>query len=328
MGFRKGWLVEATDEAQVAASDHLLSPVLAGVEMPVKRMIIVTDGPLAGAPLDVLPVTTVVAATSLINEADHLIDVVTVIYAGSAASWAASSTSDLPERGESCAILGFGLHACIDEARRVVGKTGGKTFDAVAGESGRSPIERLPTALALLYLPMRIRFDTEEPAQSALIMDAETEQAPILIESLSSKNVSTGLTLFAAIQNEELNQGRPFEAALTGSLLAAGSQAVMIPAWPIDDGTTARFLRLVDDELLGGRTPADALRRAKIEAFESGDPKLYSAAAAFRLFATHDAPLWNRMDLRPLWLVLPIVLTAVVLFVRRRRRREAPVLAS
>ncbi len=56
----------------------------------------------------------------------------------------------------------------------------------------------------------------------------------------------------------------PALASLTGSFLAAGSPAVVATLWDVGDASTAVFMEQLYAQLGAGRTPAEALRRAKL----------------------------------------------------------------
>jgi len=53
-------------------------------------------------------------------------------------------------------------------------------------------------------------------------------------------------------------------ASLTGSFLAAGSRSVVATLWDVGDASTAAFMEQLYAQLGDGRTPAEALRQAKL----------------------------------------------------------------
>ncbi len=59
--------------------------------------------------------------------------------------------------------------------------------------------------------------------------------------------------------------------ALTGAFLAAGSPAVLVPLWNVEEGARTAFLQRFYAELGQGRRPADALRRTRLGL--RGDPR-------------------------------------------------------
>jgi CHAT domain-containing protein/tetratricopeptide (TPR) repeat protein len=76
-------------------------------------------------------------------------------------------------------------------------------------------------------------------------------------------------------------QGRAYAGegayGLSRTFLAAGSRGVVCSLWPVDDKETAGFMAALYTRLKGGRSPADALRDARLDMIRAGKPPLYWA---------------------------------------------------
>lgn len=138
-------------------------------------------------------------------------------------------------------------------------------------------------------------------------------------------DLNVGLTVLASCRSavDSAADGRAL-GSLTGSLLAAGSSAVVATLWDVEDQATAVFMEQLYHQLKQGLPPSEALRRAKRHM--RTDP----AWGRTHLWAAYvlvgDAPqVVSGPPLSPRWWAVAVgLLTSLVVILWGRRRRPTP----
>jgi CHAT domain-containing protein len=111
---------------------------------------------------------------------------------------------------------------------------------------------------------------------------------------------------------------------LTASLLEAGARSVVATSWRVGDRSTVRFVDRLYAELARGKPVIDALRTAKLESLEAGDPPAVWAAFSVVGDPTVVVPLKVPPSTRLSWAGAGAVAAmAIVVVVARRRRRPS-----
>jgi CHAT domain-containing protein len=111
---------------------------------------------------------------------------------------------------------------------------------------------------------------------------------------------------------------------LTASLLEAGARSVVATSWRVGDRSTVRVVDRLYAELAGGKPVIDALRKAKLESLEAGDPPAVWAAFSVVGDPTVVVPLKVPPSTRLWWAAAGAVAAmAIVVVVARRRRRPS-----
>ena len=106
---------------------------------------------------------------------------------------------------------------------------------------------------------------------------------------------------------------------LTGAFLAAGARGVVASLWEVGDAATATFMEQFYFELGVGRSPAEALRRAKDRLRRTPGWDAPQLWAGFVLVGD-PPPVLVRARTWPLLAGLAILALAIAVFLRRRRR--------
>ncbi|HEV8241448.1 MAG TPA: CHAT domain-containing tetratricopeptide repeat protein [Thermoanaerobaculia bacterium] len=107
----------------------------------------------------------------------------------------------------------------------------------------------------------------EPPGRGAAIqlVAAGDDDGRLTPPEIASAGGAARLTVLAACRTalvSPADEGRSL-ASLTGSVLAAGSRAVVATLWDVGDEATAAFMEQLYAQLARGLAPAEALRRAK-----------------------------------------------------------------
>ncbi len=107
----------------------------------------------------------------------------------------------------------------------------------------------------------------DRPGQGAAILftPADEDNGLLYPEEIAEMTYRADLSILPHFHILPLPGARSGDAlnALTGSFLAAGSPAVLVSLWDVEDGARAAFLKQLYAELGDGRRPADALRRTR-----------------------------------------------------------------
>ncbi|MFQ5528183.1 MAG: CHAT domain-containing protein [Thermoanaerobaculia bacterium] len=174
------------------------------------------------------------------------------------------------------------LPAARDElasvARRVSGESRVFTGPEATEAAFRSHAGMRP---AVLHFATHSALAEDVDRETAILLTPEGSDDGLLSPSeIASSSVEATLVVLAAcataLGGEE--DGRAMT-TLTGSFLAAGSNAVLATLWPVGDQPTAVFMDQFYFQLAKGVSPAEALRRTKLILMEDdrwGNPSLWS----------------------------------------------------
>ncbi|MEL7450118.1 MAG: CHAT domain-containing tetratricopeptide repeat protein [Pseudomonadota bacterium] len=158
--------------------------------------------------------------------------------------------------------------------------------------------------------------------QPAIVLSPDAEHDGLLYPSeIAALDYRATLTVLAACRTAlgSAAEGRAIS-SLTGSLLAAGSSAVVATLWDVDDGAAAVFMEQFYAQLARGLDPARALQATK-QTFRS-DPRWSNAADWAGYVLIGNAPPIIERGFRFGWLVASGLLFVLFAFIRIRARRS------
>ncbi len=182
----------------------------------------------------------------------------------------------------------------------------------------------------LVHLATHTVVDERPGRGSAILLAAGGGDDGLLYpEEVAALTYRAPLTVLASCRTalDRGDEGRAFS-SLTGSFLAAGSEAVIATLWEVGDSATAAFMEQLYYEIGRGAAPAEALARAKRRLAADprwSDPSLWAGY----VLVGETAPPAPR---RP-WLGLALVAAAMLALLAaassvRLRRRSSPTAAS
>jgi CHAT domain-containing protein/tetratricopeptide (TPR) repeat protein len=142
-------------------------------------------------------------------------------------------------------------------------------------------------------------FVDRDPGSSRILLAAAPGEPP---ESLSAEDIARLslprlrlAVLSGCATDSEAEPSLEGTFAAAGAFLTAGATATVASLWPVDDRVTAELMPRFYRELLAGRVPDDALRRAQIALLDSADGAARDPAnwAAFQVvsLSSHDREL-------------------------------------
>lgn len=136
---------------------------------------------------------------------------------------------------------------------------------------------------------------------------------------ISGLDYRAELTVLASCRSAlgGLEDGRAL-ASLSGSLLAAGSSAVVATLWDVDDAAAAAFMEQLYHQLRRGRPPDEALRRAKLRLRADPDWNRPDLWAAYVLIGDGSVPVARPPV--PLWTAVAVIALLLAALLWRRRR--------
>jgi CHAT domain-containing protein/Tfp pilus assembly protein PilF len=117
----------------------------------------------------------------------------------------------------------------------------------------------------VLHLATHSVIDERPGRGAAILLTAAGDDDGVLYpEEIAALSLDTRLTVLASCRSAlGAGDGGRALASLTGAFLASGSPAVIATLWDVEDAVTAAFMEQLYFHLARGRTPAEALRRAK-----------------------------------------------------------------
>ena len=112
----------------------------------------------------------------------------------------------------------------------------------------------------LLHLACHAQFRADNPMFSALHLS----DGPLTVEAAERLVLKAATVVLSACETGVAEQGRGDEMlGLVRAFLVAGAARVVASQWPVDDATTAAFMRHFYARMLDGASPARALRFAQ-----------------------------------------------------------------
>ncbi len=157
-----------------------------------------------------------------------------------------------------------------------------------------------------------------EGGTAILLSPAQRDDGLLYPGEIAGQPVTASLVVLAACAT---GLGAPGDGSalstLTGSFLAAGSRAVLATLWPVGDQPTAVFMEQFYYRLSKGLSPAEALRRTKLEFLADQRwqrPELWSGY----VLVGSSAPITTR-DTSWMWIGALVLAVAVGLAIWRTR---------
>jgi CHAT domain-containing protein len=193
----------------------------------------------------------------------------------------------------------------------------------------RSFFESSRSGAALLHVSTHAVADMDDPERSRLLFSPDEPGQPnnyLFLKELYDLDLR-GMSL-ATLSACDTERGRlvPGEGiqAFSRALLAAGSRSALTTLWRVPDQQTSEFMQHFYYYLLKQhKSKSEALRLTKLEFLHSGTalshPRYW---AAFVLNGDGAEPVPRFIPWQFLALPIPIVVLAVLLYVRMRQRRK------
>lgn len=210
-------------------------------------------------------------------------------------------------------------------ARLLGGRTARITGDRATKKAFREAVGR---GARVVHLATHTVIDERPGRGAAILLSASGEDDGLLTpEEIAALDNRSDLTVLAACRTA-LGAGEDGQAlaSLTGSLLAAGSRAVVATLWDVGDAETAVFMEQLYFELGRGLAPAEALQAAKRRL--RADPRWNRPALWAGYVLVGDAPpVVPRRPAWVLWAAIAVALgIALLLLVRLTgpRSRRSP----
>ena len=275
----------------------VLTPILKKSSTAISRLIVVPDGALSSFPVDALPLA------SVRNEPVHfLFEDTNVTFVPSAAAWLDIGGAG-PHRaagGEDLAVIlreggsrETSLARSAEEARQAFRRFRGArvVLDGVEA-TPKSFLQKIPSTVPILHFALPARIDSNDPEQSALILDdGNGGPSPLSIAELGRKPLETDLTSIAAVGEDPAESPGWSQSAICSTFLATGSHAVLLPAWNLTDQQTATFFAGFHEAIRKGLSPEQALfltKRRQAAAGGSGGAPFWTA---FRIVGDGGRPV-------------------------------------
>jgi CHAT domain-containing protein/tetratricopeptide (TPR) repeat protein len=222
------------------------------------------------------------------------------------------------------------LPASGEEIRTIARMSAGRTRLFLGPEDRkRSFFESSRSGAALLHVSTHAVADMDDPERSRLLFSPDEPGQPnnyLFLKELYDLDLR-GMSL-ATLSACDTERGRlvPGEGiqAFSRALLAAGSRSALTTLWRVPDQQTSEFMQHFYYYLLKQhKSKSEALRLTKLEFLHSGTalshPRYW---AAFVLNGDGAEPVPRFIPWQFLALPIPIVVLAVLLYVRMRQRRK------
>ncbi len=160
--------------------------------------------------------------------------------------------------------------------------------------------------------------ESREQGAAIVLTAADGDDGLLFPREIAGTNLRASLTVLAACRTAFSGEpsGRQFS-TLTGSLLAAGSSAVVATLWDVGDETTAAYMEQFYYRLSRGMAPGDALRDTKIALREQPEWRATGAWSAYVLVGASE-PLVVRTSANALLAAAGLILAMAWLYLRRR----------
>ena len=324
--------------AALARGDKPLPPApqLLSLSIDKPHLLIVTDGPLAALPFELLRAN----GRMLVEQHD-------ITYLPTAAlllrqkhdvgRFAPPWTTELRAFGDplfaSAALENARrLPASAREVRTIASIVGGKSILHL-GEDNRSDYLQRQSTAPLLHIATHAFADPGAIERSRIVFSATRPNGPatylFLKEAYDLPLSHVQLAVLSACDTERgrMRAGEGIE-NFSRAFLAAGAESTVTTLWRVPDTTTAAFMRVFYHHLQRGASRAESLQRAKLRFIQSraplNEPRYW---AAFVLTGDGLRPVSTAMR----WETIAIIAAAVVLLIVAAVvlvRRPAPLASS
>jgi len=208
-------------------------------------------------------------------------------------------------------------------ARRFPGETLVRTRERATEQALRREVSR---GARVVHLATHTLMDERLGTGGAVVLTpSENEDGLLTPDEIADMDFQVDLTVLASCRSAlgSVADGQAL-ASLTGSLLAAGSSAVIATLWDVEDEATAVFMSHLYHELSRGLSPAEALRATKrrLRAHPAwGRPHLWAGYVLIgHAGPVAEPPFLGRWG----WAVMAGLATALIVALWERRRRRPP----
>jgi CHAT domain-containing protein len=222
---------------------------------------------------------------------------------------------DLPFTGEEVRAIG----SLIEGSQELQGSEA--TVERFKSEASRYQI---------LHIATHYFIDDRQPLFSKLLLTPSTSDQPasyFQTFELYQMHLNADLTVLSACNTALglLQRGEGLS-GITQAVMAAGSPSLVVSLWSVDDKSTSILMKYFYQELVSGKTKADALRGAKLHLIDDGygDPLYW---AGFILMGDNTpltlVPIAYPSWLTTIWFLVALtVLTFLTLYRHRMQKRK------
>jgi hypothetical protein len=224
---------------------------------------------------------------------------------------------------------GAALPGSAAEIDGITGMSAGRTRKFVGLADRKQSFLETANSAPMLHISTHATADMDNPERSRLLFSPDGPSQPnnyLFLKELYNLDLrGTSLVTLSACDTErgKLVPGEGVQ-AFSRALLAAGARSAVTTLWRVPDRPTADFMKQFYFFLLVEReSRAEALRLAKLEFLHSGTPLSHPRYwAAFVLNGDGAEPVARFIRWREMFLPLPVLILLVVLFVRRKARKQ------
>lgn len=311
--------------ASARLRDVLLPPSLR--DWPgVERLLVSPDGPMLALPL-----------RGLLDDADRWarIGIQRVPSVGVLARWRSREDAAAERRVIALAAVDAGLRGAVREVTDLAARFHDVERRAL-GEGPDPVAEDGWNGAALVHVASHARFVDDDPWRSSILFDAndaldggDLRAAGSRLPRLTATDVlrmrlDADLVVLSSCESMGEERFRGAGAlGLSSAFLSAGARSVIATLWPIDDATTADFMRDFYRAVAEGHSPVTALVEAQ-DAMRSDHAHPFHWAG-FVLVGDDPGDLGLRVRRASFpWPALGVVLILTILAAARRRRRHDP----
>ncbi|MBL0160005.1 MAG: CHAT domain-containing protein [Bryobacterales bacterium] len=165
------------------------------------------------------------------------------------------------------------LPFAAEEMRLVRGHFGGAgavEYQA-AGVTPASYLEASPERFRLIHFAAHATANPESPMDSAIVLAGTPPHHKLRARDIMQRPIAAEVVTISACRSAGVRAyaGEGL-VGLTWAFLQAGARHVIAGLWEVNDQTTPRLMDHLYGGLAAGRTPADALRAAKLQMIRSG----------------------------------------------------------
>jgi CHAT domain-containing protein len=143
----------------------------------------------------------------------------------------------------------------------------------------------MPETFGIVHFTAHAAANPVEPLDSAVILSPADSGHKLYARDVAEQPLTADLVTISACRSagERAYAGEGL-VGFAWAFLRAGARRVIAGLWDVDDAATARLMEKLYAEIAGGRTPADALRRAKLAMIAEGRAAKPYYWAPFQVF--------------------------------------------
>ena len=346
-------LLAGDDPAQAPVSGHLLSstliaPVQAVLPAGTQSLVVSATGAVAGLPFAALPDPGQAGSVPLlvryeIAYTDSASALIRARRAPAAAGvrglLAVANPPALASRAQlvTASLTRAGVLRPLPYAQDEVQRAAHASYRShvlVGASATEYELKHLPLSdFSVLHFATHAVLDPVAPKRSAIVLGAgQGDDGLLQAREIFQLPLAADLVVLSACRTAA---GRPSTAegmrSLGRAFLYAGARSVLGTLWDVDDRSTARLMDRFYDRAARGQSAAAALRAAQLEGMGRDPYRNAPLWAAFvitgdgavRIGILRPAPLVSRAMLVAVAAVAGVVLTAILVTGRRRRRSGA-----